>query len=197
MPSCATSRAAWAEELASGQVRVLTHHIRGIRPVRHGYVRCMTNQVMQSVDVDVPVRAAYNQWTKFELFPRFMGAVERIDQVSDTRTHWVTKIAGVEREFDAEITEQHPDERIAWKTVDGPTQAGVVTFHRIDDNHSRVSLQLDFDPEGFAEKAGSALGVVDGQIKSDLKSFKSFIESEGSGVGGWRGDVQPEPQSGQ
>jgi uncharacterized membrane protein len=150
---------------------------------------------MQSVDVDVPVRTAYNQWTQFESFPRFMGAVERIDQVSDTRTHWVTKIAGVEREFDAEITEQHPDERIAWKTVDGPTQAGVVTFHRIDDSHSRVSLQLDFEPEGLTEKAGSALGFVDGQIKSDLKSFKSFIESDGGGTGGWRGDVDSEPQS--
>lgn len=151
----------------------------------------MTNQVMQSVDVDVPVNAAYNQWTRFETFPEFMGAVERIDQVSDTRTHWVTRIAGVEREFDAEITEQHPDERIAWKTLDGPSQAGVVTFHRLDDTHSRVSLQLDFDPEGFAEKAGSALGVIEGQIKSDLKSFKSLIEKQGATPGGWRGDVQP------
>jgi uncharacterized membrane protein len=114
-----------------------------------------------------------------------MSAVERIDQLSDTRTHWVTKIAGVEREFDAEITEQNTDERIAWKSVDGPNQAGVVTFHRIDDRRSRVTLQLDFDPEGFAEKAGSALGIVEGQIKSDLKKFKEYIENgDGSAVGG-------------
>jgi uncharacterized membrane protein len=143
----------------------------------------------------VPVSAAYNQWTQFESFPRFMGAVERVDQLSDTRTHWVTKIAGVEREFDAEITEQHPDERVAWKTLDGPSQAGVVTFHRIDDTHSRVSLQMDFDPEGFTEKAGNALGFVEGQVKSDLKSFKAFIESGDGTAGGWRGDVQPDPQS--
>src|SRR5581483_9345816 len=89
----------------------------GVRSDAPGYLTRMTNQVMQSVDVDVPVSTAYNQWTQFESFPRFMGAVERIDQISDTRTHWVTKIAGVEREFDAEITEQHPDERIAWRTV--------------------------------------------------------------------------------
>lgn len=162
-----------------------------------GYAPGMTNQVLESVDVDVPVRTAYNQWTQFESFPHFMSAVERIDQLSDTRTHWVTKIAGVEREFDAEITEQNPDERIAWKTLDGPSQAGVVTFHRIDDSHSRVTLQLDFDPEGFAEKAGSALGIVGGQVKSDLKKFKEYIENgDGSAVGGWRGDVESPPQSG-
>jgi uncharacterized membrane protein len=164
---------------------------------RAGYAEAMTNQVLESVDVDVPVRTAYNQWTRFESFPEFMSAVERIDQLSDTRTHWVTKIAGVEREFDAEITEQNTDERIAWKTVDGPNQAGVVTFHRIDDRHSRVTLQLDFDPEGFAEKAGSALGIVEGQIKSDLKKFKEYIENgDGSAVGGWRGEVDAPPQSG-
>jgi uncharacterized membrane protein len=156
----------------------------------------MTNQVLQSVDVDVPVRVAYDLWTQFESFPDFMGAVERIDQVSGTRTHWVTKIAGVEREFDAEITEQNPDERIAWRTVDGPSQAGVVTFHRIDDTHSRVTLQLDFDPEGFAEKAGSALGLVEGQIKADLKTFKKHIESGERPGGGWRGDVDSASQSG-
>jgi uncharacterized membrane protein len=157
----------------------------------------MTNQVIESVDVEVPVRTAYNQWTQFESFPRFMSAVERIDQLSDIRTHWVTKIAGVEREFDAEITEQQPDERIAWKSLDGPSQAGVVTFHRIDDSQSRVTLQLDFDPEGFAEKAGSALGIVAAQIKSDLEKFKDYIENgDGSGADGWRGEVQSPPQSG-
>src|ERR671914_393343 len=89
--------------------------------------------VQESVDVDVPIRVAYDQWTQFESFPEFMGGVERITQLDDTHTHWVTKIGGVEREFDAEITEQHPEERVAWTTVNGTHQSGVVTFHRISD----------------------------------------------------------------
>src|SRR5689334_9845840 len=105
-------------------------------------------QVLDSIDVDVPVSTAYNQWTQFESFPKFMGGVERIDQLSPTKTHWVTKIAGVEREFDAEITEQHPDERVAWTTVGGTHQSGVVTFHRLSDTTTRVTLQLDHDPHG-------------------------------------------------
>jgi uncharacterized membrane protein len=157
----------------------------------------MTNTVMDSVDVAVPVGTAYNQWTQFESFPRFMDGVERIDQLTATRTHWVTKIAGVEREFDAEITEQHPDERIAWTTENGTHQAGVVTFHRIDDETTRVTLQLDHDPQGFVEKAGDVLGIVERQVKGDLENFKSFIESRGREEGGWRGDVDRAPQAGE
>ncbi len=108
----------------------------------------------------------------------------------------VTKIAGVEREFDAEITEQHPDERVAWTTEEGTHQAGVVTFHRIDDGTTRVTLQLDHDPQGFLEKAGDALGIVKHRIKGDLKNFKEFIESRGTEEAGWRGDVDAAPQSG-
>jgi uncharacterized membrane protein len=156
----------------------------------------MTTNVLHSIDVAVPVSTAYNQWTQFESFPRFMDGVERIEQVTPTRTHWVTKIAGVEREFDAEITEQNPDERVAWKTESGTHQAGVVTFHRIDDAHTRVTLQLDHDPQGLVEKAGDALGIVQRRVKGDLQNFKEFIETHGSEEGGWRGDVARSPQSG-
>jgi uncharacterized membrane protein len=147
------------------------------------------SSIERSVEVDVPVTTAYNQWTQFESFPQFMDGVEQIIQVTGTRTHWKTRIAGVEREFDAEITEQHPDERIAWQTVAGPHQAGVVTFHRLGDNRSKVMLQMDFEPEGLAEKAADALHVVESRVAGDLKRFKSFIEARRVESGGWRGDV--------
>lgn len=156
----------------------------------------MTTNVLESIDVDVPVGTAYNQWTQFESFPKFMEGVQRIDQLSPTKTHWVTKIAGVEREFDAETTEQHPDERVAWTTQNGTHQSGVVTFHRISDTTTRVTLQLDHDPEGFLEKVGDALGIVQRRIKGDLKNFKSFIEARGVEEGGWRKDVDAPPQTG-
>ena len=146
--------------------------------------------IEQSIDVEVPVRTAYDQWTQFEEFPRFMEGVEKITQLSDTRTHWVTEIAGVTREFDAEITEQEPDQRIAWTSVDEPKQAGVVTFHRLDDSLTRVMLQLDFEPEGLVEKAGDILGVVRSRTKGDLERFKEFIESRGTETGAWRGEVE-------
>jgi uncharacterized membrane protein len=146
--------------------------------------------VERSIEVGVPVTTAYNQWTQFESFPQFMDGVDRIDQVSPTTTHWVTSIGGVHREFDAEITEQNPDERIAWTSVDGPKQAGVVTFHRLDENTSKVMLQMDFEPEGVVETAGDKLGVVGRRIQGDLERFKSFIESRGTEEGGWRGTVE-------
>ncbi|MGP3998894.1 SRPBCC family protein [Streptomyces sp. 8N706] len=148
------------------------------------------SQVEESVEVDVPVRAAYNQWTQFEEFPRFMEGVERIDQIDTLRTHWVTKVAGVEREFDADITEQIPDERVAWTTVQGEVrQAGVVTFHRLDDARTKVMLQLDHDPHGISEKVGDKLGFVRRRAKGDLDRFKTFIEARGAETGAWRGQV--------
>jgi carbon monoxide dehydrogenase subunit G len=149
--------------------------------------------VQESVDVDVPIRVAYDQWTQFESFPKFMGGVERITQLDDTRTHWVTNIDGVKREFDAEITEQHPEERVAWTSTGGEAKhAGVVTFHRLDDNKTRVMIQIDWEPTGIAEKAGAVLGFDDRQVKADAKRFKEFIESRGTETGAWRGDV-PRP----
>ncbi|ASW55189.1 SRPBCC family protein [Plantactinospora sp. KBS50] len=149
--------------------------------------------VTESIDVNVPVNTAYNQWTQFESFPKFMGGVESITQLDDRRTHWVTKVAGVRREFDAEITEQHPDERVAWKSLDGDTRhAGVVTFHRLNNEQTRVTIQLDWRPEGLVEKAGNAVGADDHQVKADAKRFKEFIEQRGAETGAWRGDV-PRP----
>jgi uncharacterized membrane protein len=143
----------------------------------------------QSIEVQVPVRTAYNQWTQFEDFPHFMEGVKEIKQVDDVSLHWTVEIAGQVREFDAKITEQNPDERIAWTTIDGPHQAGVVTFHRLGDNQTKVMLQMEYEPEGIVEKAGAALGVVTSRVKGDLERFKSFIESRGQETGAWRGEV--------
>jgi uncharacterized membrane protein len=151
--------------------------------------------VTEHIDVAVPIRTAYNQWTQFEEFPRFMEGVTEIRQLTDTMTHWKTKIAGVEREFDARITEQLPDERVAWTSTTGSKQAGVVTFHRLDENLTRVTVQMDFEPEGLAEQAGDKLGVIDRRVKGDLARFKEFIEGRGGvETGAWRGEVErPEP----
>ncbi|GGK60169.1 SRPBCC family protein [Ornithinimicrobium pekingense] len=147
-------------------------------------------QVTESVDVNVPIRAAYDQWTQFETFPQFMEGVESVTQLDDTRNHWVVEIGGAKREFDTEITEQHPEERVAWTTVGGDVkQAGVVTFHKLDDTTTRVTIQMDWDPEGLVEKAGAAVGVDDRRVKGDAKRFKEFIEARGTETGAWRGDV--------
>jgi uncharacterized membrane protein len=145
--------------------------------------------VEESIEVEVPVSTAYNQWTQFEDFPEFMEGVERVEQLTDDKLHWVTKIAGVEREFDAKITEQHPDERVAWTTMDGPKQAGVVTFHKLDPSRTKVMLQLDFEPEGLVEQAGDKLGIVKSRVHGDLERFKTFIEKRGTETGAWRGDI--------
>jgi uncharacterized membrane protein len=147
--------------------------------------------VTASVDVDVPVSTAYNQWTQFESFPKFLDEVESITQLDDTHTHWKVKVGGAEREFDAVIAEQHPDERVAWNSTGGEVDhAGVVTFHRLSDTTSRVTVQVDWAPSGLLESAGAALGMDDHAIKKDLQNFKEFIEGTGSETGAWRGDVQ-------
>ena len=148
-------------------------------------------QMIETIDVNVPVGTAYNQWTQFESFPKFLSEVESITQIDDTHTHWKVKVGGFEREFDAEITEQHPDERVAWNSVGGDSHhAGVVTFHKLSDNETRVTVQIDWEPEGFVEMAGAALGVGKHAIKKDLENFKEFIESQGTETGAWRGDVE-------
>jgi uncharacterized membrane protein len=149
------------------------------------------SQIQESVDVDVPVSVAYNQWTQFESFPQFMDGVESITQIDDTHNHWVTNVAGVEREFDTEITEQHPDERIAWKSVGGDiSHAGVVTFHRLSDTQSRVMIQIDWEPSGLIETVGAAVNADNRQVRADAKKFKEFVENGGSHSAGWRGDVE-------
>ena len=146
--------------------------------------------VEKSVDVNVPVSTAYNQWTQFEEFPRFMEGVKSVTQTDDTHLRWVAEIAGKEKEWDAEISEQSPDQRIAWHSTSGARNAGVVTFHRLDDNTTRVTLQMDVDPEGVVENVGEFFGVLDGRVEGDMERFKEFIESRGAETGAWRGEVE-------
>ena len=147
------------------------------------------SSIEQSVEVEVPVRTAYNQWTQFEEFPRFMEGVESVRQLDDTHLHWIAEVAGVRREWNAEITEQTPDQRIAWRSVDGAPNAGVVTFHSLGDGRTRVMLQLEHEPEGITEKVGDMIGVLRMRTKGDLERFKEFIESRGASTGAWRGSV--------
>ena len=144
--------------------------------------------VKESVEVEVPLHTAYNQWTQFEEFPKFMEGVDEVVQLDERRSHWRTSIAGVSREFDTEIVDQLPDERVAWRTTEGEVkQKGVVTFQKLDDRHTRVNLAVDFTPEGVAEKAGDAMGMVDRRVKGDLRRFKDYIEQRGVEEGGRRG----------
>ncbi len=146
--------------------------------------------IEESIEVDVPVSTAFNQWTQFEEFPSFMDGVDEVKQLDETRLHWVASIGGKTEEWDAEITEQIPDDRIAWKAVTGKGNAGVVTFHRLDDERTKIMLQLDWESEGMVETLGAALGQDDRKVKSDLSRFKELIESRGAESGGWRGEVE-------
>jgi uncharacterized membrane protein len=147
--------------------------------------------VQKSVEVNVPVRVAYNQWTQFESFPEFMDGVESITQTDDTHSHWVVKVGGVKREYDTEILEQTPDQLVSWRSTGGDTggNSGRVTFESLGETATRVNIELGWEPEGLVEKAGAAVGVDDHQIKADLKRFKEFIEQRGAETGAWRGDI--------
>lgn len=143
----------------------------------------------QSIEVDLPVSTVYNQWTQFEDFPQFMEGVESVTQLDDKRLHWVAEIAGTREEWDAEIVDQEPDRRIAWRALTGTTNDGIVTFESLGPNSTRVSLDLDVEPEGLKEKIGEKLGFVSKQAEGDLKRFKEFVESRGVETGAWRGQV--------
>jgi uncharacterized membrane protein len=145
--------------------------------------------VEESVEVDVPVRVAYNQWTQFETFPQFMASVESVQQIDDTHLRWRAKVGGVTKEWTAEITEQIPDERIAWRSTGGVPNSGVVTFHKISDERTRIMLQMDYTPQTPVEKAGDAMGATKLTTKGNLKKFKALLESRGHETGGWRGTV--------
>jgi uncharacterized membrane protein len=147
------------------------------------------SKIMEAVDVRVPVRTAYDQWTQFESFPKFMEGVKSVRQLDDTTLEWVADIAGREKTWKATITEQEPDQRIAWTSTEGAHNAGVVTFHRLDDATSRVALQLDVDPEGPVENVGDALGLVTRRVKGDMERFRDFIEARGTETGAWRGEI--------
>jgi len=147
------------------------------------------SQVQEAIRVGVPVTTAYNQWTQFEEFPRFMEAVEEIRQVDDTHLHWKVSVAGRHEEFDAVITEQIPDTRIAWTTTEGPKHGGAVDFHRISDDETQVTVVMDTPEEGAAQKAADAMGILGRKVKGDLERFKEMIESRGTETGAWRGEV--------
>jgi len=154
------------------------------------------NDVTKYVDVRVPLRTAYNQWTQVESFPHFMSGVVAVQQLDERHTHWVTEVAGSRREFDAEIVEQLPDERIAWRSIDGDVRhSGMVMFEALADGGTRVTVDLAWEPDGLVQKAGGAIGMDSLQVKADLERFREFIEERGVETGQWRGRI-PEPGSG-
>jgi len=149
----------------------------------------MTKSIESSINVQVPVRTAYNQWTQFEEFPRFMEGVKEVRQLDDQHVHWVAEIAGKEKEWDAEITEQIPDQRVAWRSVGGAPNAGVVEFRPLGAEETEVRVRMEYEPEGAVETIGTALQAADVRVKGDLRRFKEFIESRGAETGAWRGEI--------
>lgn len=149
----------------------------------------MTTRVEKSIEVEKPVRTVYNQWTQFESFPQFMQGVERVEQKDDKRLHWVAEIGLADREWDAEIVEQTPDQVIAWKASGETTNDGRVTFEPTGPDRTRVNIVFEYDPENLVEKAGDKLKVVDKRIEGDLERFKKFIEERGAEEGAWRGEI--------
>ena len=146
--------------------------------------------IERSIDIEAPVRVVYNQWTQFEEFPRFMEGVQEVRQLDDKHLHWRAVVGGAEKVWDAEITEQIPDERVAWRARAGAANAGVVTFHRITDGRTRIMLQLEYDPQGVVETVGDAVGVVSHRVENDLLRFKDFVEMRGRETGAWRGEIR-------
>jgi uncharacterized membrane protein len=146
--------------------------------------------IEKSIEVNVPVRTAYNQWTQFEEFPHFMEGVVEVRQLDDKHLRWRANINGKEETWTAEISEQIPDHRIAWHSTSGAHNAGVVTFHFIDDNTSRIMLQVEYDPDGIVETVGDKLGFVGRRVSGDLQRFKDFIESRHVETGAWRGTIE-------
>ncbi|GAO05485.1 SRPBCC family protein [Anaeromyxobacter sp. PSR-1] len=148
-------------------------------------------RVEKSIEVDRPVRTVYDQWTQFEEFPRFMEGVEAVHQLDERTLHWVAKIGGKREEWEAEIVQQMPDQQIAWRHTRGAVNRGVVTFTPVDDGRCRVTLALEYDPQGFVEKVGDVLGVVSRRVEGDLERFKRYVEERGVESGGWRGEIRP------
>jgi uncharacterized membrane protein len=145
--------------------------------------------IEKSIEVNVPVTTAYNQWTQFEDFPKFMENVESVRQTDDTHLHWVAEYGGQRHEWDAEITEQIPDERIAWQGSGDHEQSGIVTFEPLDDARTKVTVQMEWEPDGMKEKIGSAVGADSRSVGEDLDRFKELIEERGVETGAWRGSV--------
>jgi uncharacterized membrane protein len=149
-------------------------------------------KIEDSIDVRVPVPQAYNQWTQFEEFPKFMEGIQSVQQLDNTHVQWVAEVRGESRQWTTEITEQKPDERIAWKTIEGEVKNdGIVTFEQVGDGLTRVSVQMDVEGDSPVENVASdLLGVVKGQVRGDLERFKQLIENREEETGAWRGEVQ-------
>jgi uncharacterized membrane protein len=146
--------------------------------------------IEKSIEVDAPLNTVYNQWTQFEEFPRFMEGVKSVKQMDDKRLHWHAEIAGKDKEWDAEIYRQEPDQAIAWRSISGAQNGGEVRFSSAGGNRTQITLTLSYDPEGIIENIGDALGAVSMRVQGDLNRFKEFIESRGSETGGWRGEIR-------
>lgn len=151
--------------------------------------------IERAIDVEAPASTTYNAWTRFDLFPTFMEGVEEVRQKDDRHLFWRARVWGQTEEWEAEITEQIPDKRIAWRSEGGATNAGVVTFHRLSDRNSRVMLQLGYEPERLTEKVADALGILTRQVEGDLRRFKEFVEEYGDDVAGWRGSIPAKPDA--
>lgn len=149
----------------------------------------MPSTVERSVVVDQPVSTVYNQWTQFEMFPEFMEGVEEVRQTDDSHLHWVAKVGGQRKEWDAEILEQTPDRRISWRNTDGTYNEGIVDFLPTDDGKTQVTALISYEPDGMVEGAGDALGFLSRRIQNDLERFKHFLESRGDATGAWRGEI--------
>jgi uncharacterized membrane protein len=141
----------------------------------------------KSIDVDVPVTSAYEQWTRFEEFPQFMEGVKEVRKVDDSHLHWVAEIGNKPEEWDARIIDQQPDRKVAWQSEDGAKNAGIVTFDVIDDHRTRVNLLMAYEPTGLVESVGDVLGFVSRKVQGDLERFKSFVESPSRETSAWRG----------
>ena len=148
-----------------------------------------SSSVEESIEVDVPASTAYNQWTQFEEFPKFMKHVEEVKQLDDTHMRWCTNVGGNRKEWVSEITEQIPDQRIAWRSTEGTPNSGVVTFHKLSDTRSKIMLQLDYEPGSLDEKVADTFGGVRALARGNLKRFKQLIEERGVETGAWRGTV--------
>jgi uncharacterized membrane protein len=145
--------------------------------------------IEKSIEVNVPVRTAYNQWTQFEEFPQFMEGVEEVRQLDDKRLQWRASIAGKSEQWQAEVIEQTPDRVVAWRSTSGADNGGRVSFQPAGPNATRITLRLDYDPEGIVETAGDKLGFVSRRVEGDLERFKTFIEDRGAETGAWRGEI--------
>lgn len=147
--------------------------------------------IQKSIDVNVPLHTAYNQWTQFETFPEFMEGIQEVRQLDDSHVHWVADIGGKHKEWDAEIVEQIPDQRIQWRSISGARNDGLVEFEPISDNQTHVTVKMNYETEGVLEGIGDFFGITSNRVEGDLERFKTFVETRGAETGAWRGEIRP------